>query len=103
MQRVLADAEHVTGPIRQQIDPRLHHQPAERLGQTTGRGGVQQQAQHLAAALVAQQLRAHALKVVGNGLPRTGHIPGTETLGDQGDLCVIAILIGWGQMRVAIA
>ncbi|MNG11822.1 hypothetical protein D3C84_953900 [compost metagenome] len=94
MQRALADAKHVTGPVRQQVDPGLHHQTAEWLGQATGRGRVQQQAQDFTAALVTQQLWTDALKVVGNFPARTGHIPGTQALGDQGDFRVITILIG---------
>ncbi|MNF96433.1 hypothetical protein D3C84_792240 [compost metagenome] len=103
MQRVLADAEHVAGPVRQQVDPGLHHQPAERLGQATGGGGVQQQAQHFATAFVAQQLWTNALKVFGYFLPRPRHIPGTQAFCNQRDFCVITILIREGQMRIAIA
>ncbi|MNE56330.1 hypothetical protein D3C80_1512300 [compost metagenome] len=102
LQGMLLQLQHVTGPFWQQIDAGTQHQAAHRLGQTAGRGGIEQYLHHFLASFIGVQLWTHGLHVVRYLLTRAWYIPGPQAFCDQGDFGVVGILFGVGQVRIAV-
>ncbi|MNP58102.1 hypothetical protein D3C76_1529860 [compost metagenome] len=94
MQRVLGELQLLAGPAGQQVDAGLHHQAAEGLGQAAGGRCIDQHLNDLAAAVVAHQVGAHLLQVIGDGLARARYITGAQAFGHQGDFGIVGILVG---------
>jgi hypothetical protein len=62
-------AQHLLRPGRQQVHATAHHQARPRLCYRVGSRRIQDQLQGRAGAIVAAQLRPHALDVTGDGRP----------------------------------
>jgi len=94
---------HLRRPTGQEVDAGIHQRPLEG-GSRHGRGRlVQQGACDLAGSLVASKCRTYACQILLHLLPALRHRCGAQKLGYDRNLGVIAVLLGKGQVRVAIA